>query len=191
MAGFALNHPKLRVTLMLEDRETDIVSEGIDLAVRIAYPNDASLVSRAVAPVPTYFCASPKYLARRGAPLLSPRDLLQHECLHYNVISEREEWTFDGTAGDETIAVNGVFCSDNGDVLAEAAIQGLGITVLSDFLVEEPLTDRRLVRILEGRGRKPLTLAVLSPSRQHVPAKTRLIIDCIVQEYQRYHPTAN
>ena len=87
---FALMHPKLRVTLRLEDRATDIVAEGIDLAVRIAYPSDSSLVARPIASVPRYFCASPAYLARRGAPR-APRDLLQHDCLHYNVISEREE----------------------------------------------------------------------------------------------------
>jgi DNA-binding transcriptional LysR family regulator len=179
---FALMHPKLRVTLRLEDRETDIVAEGIDLAVRIAYPSDSSLVSRPIASVPRYFCASPGYLARRGTPQ-APRDLLRHDCLHYNVISEREEWTFGGTEGDETIAMKGVFCSNNGEVLAEAAIQGLGITLLPDFIVEDALAEGRLVRVLEGRERVPLTLSVLYPSRQHVPAKTRLFIDYMVEQF--------
>ena len=184
VARFALTHPKLRVTLRLEDRETDIVSEGIDLAIRIAYPSDSSLVSRPIASVPRYFCASPGYLARRGTPR-APSDLLQHDCLHYNVISEREEWTFRGTQGDETIVIKGVFCSNNGEVLAEAAMQGLGITLLPDFIVADALADGRLVRILEGRERSPLTLSVLYPSRQHVPAKTRLFIDHMVEHFAR------
>ena len=184
VARFALTHPKLRVTLRLEDRETDIVSEGIDLAIRIAYPSDSSLVSRPIASVPRYFCASPGYLARRGTPR-APSDLLQHDCLHYNVISEREEWTFRGTQGDETIVIRGVFCSNNGEVLAEAAMQGLGITLLPDFIVADALADGRLVRILEGRERSPLTLSVLYPSRQHVPAKTRLFIDHMVEHFAR------
>jgi DNA-binding transcriptional LysR family regulator len=179
---FALMHPKLRVTLRLEDRATDIVAEGIDLAVRIAYPSDSSLVARPIASVPRYFCASPAYLARRGTPR-APRDLLQHDCLHYNVISEREEWTFGGTEGDETIVLKAVFCSNNGDVLAEAALQGLGIALLPDFIVADALADGRLVRILEGRERSPLTLSVLYPSRQHVPAKTRLFIDHMVSQF--------
>ena len=181
VARFALEHPKLRVSLRLEDRETDIVAEGIDLAVRIAYPSDSSLVSRPIASVPRYFCASPGYLARRGTPR-APRDLLRHDCLHYNVISEREEWTFGGTEGDESIVMKGVFCSNNGEVLAEAALQGLGITLLPDFIVEDALADGRLVRVLEGRERGPLTLSVLYPSRQHVPAKTRLFIDHMVEQ---------
>ncbi len=181
VARFALMHPKLHVTLLLDDRKTDIVSEGIDLAIRIAYPYDSSLVARAIAPVPRYFCASPNYLARRGTPQ-SPRDLLQHDCLHYNVISEREEWTFGGAGGDEKIVIKGVFCSNNGDVLAEAAMQGLGVTLLPDFILEDALAEGRLVRILEGRERSPLTLSVLYPSRQHVPAKTRLFIDYIAEQ---------
>jgi DNA-binding transcriptional LysR family regulator len=182
VARFALKHPMLRITMRLEDRETDIVSEGLDLAIRIAYPSDSSLVARPIRAVPRYFCASPEYLARRGTPQ-TPRDLLQHDCLHYSVITEREEWTFGGAEGDETIAIKGVFCSNNGEVLAEAAMQGLGITLLPDFIVEEALADGRLVHILENRQRSPLTLSVLYPSRQHVPAKTRLFIDYMVEQF--------
>ena len=182
VARFALTHPKLRITLRLEDQETDIVNEGIDLAVRIAYPSDSSLVARPIASIPRHICASPQYLARRGTPR-SPRDLLQYDCLHYNVISEREEWTFAGTEGDETIVIKAVFSSNNGEVLAEAAVQGLGITLLPDFIIEEALADGRLIRILEGWERSPLTLSVMYPSRRHVPAKTRLFIDYMVEQF--------
>ena len=78
--------------------------------------------------------------------------------------------------------MNGVFWSNNGEVLAEAALQGLGITLLPHFIVEDALADGRLVRVLEGRERGPLTLFVLYPSRQHVPAKTRLFIDHMVEQ---------
>ncbi len=183
VAGFALTYPKLRVTLTLDDQETDIVNEGIDLAVRIAYPSDSSLVARPIAAVPRYFCASPDYLERRGIPR-SPTDLLQHDCLHYNVISEREEWTLGGAGGDETIAIKGRFCSNNGDVLAEAAMQGLGITLLPEFIIGDALADGRLVRVLEGRERSPLTLSVLYPSRHYVPAKTRLFIEHMVEQFK-------
>ena len=104
-------------------------------------------------------------------------------CLHYNIISEREEWTFGGKQGDETIVIKAVFCSNNGEVLAEAAMQGLGFTLLPDFIIEEALADGRLVRVPEGCERAPLTLSVLYPSRQHVPAKTRLFIDHMVEQF--------
>jgi DNA-binding transcriptional LysR family regulator len=108
---------------------------------------------------------------------------LQHDCLHYNLISEREEWTFVGEDGEHTLAVRGSFCSNNGDVLAQAAMQGLGITLLPDFIVEEGLADGRLVKLLEEHERAPLTLFALYPSRQHVPAKTRSFLEYLLEHF--------
>lgn len=180
---FALAHPKLSISLILEDRETDIVGEGFDLALRIAYPSDSSFVSRPITTIPRYLVASPDYIARRGKPN-SPEDLLQHDCLHYSVISEREEWSFGGSNREESILIKGSYCANNGDVLAEAAIQGLGITLLPDFIIDEALAEGRLVRVLEDWERAPLTLSVLYPSRRHVPAKTRLLIEYLITNLQ-------
>jgi DNA-binding transcriptional LysR family regulator len=138
------------------------------------------MVARAMGPVARYACASPEYLERRGYPE-SPEDLLNHDCLHYNLISEREEWTFLGGEGEQTLAIKGSFCSNNGDVLAEAAAQGLGITLLPDFIVEAHLAEGRLIRVLEDYERAPLTLFALYPSRQHVPAKTRRFLEYLLE----------
>ncbi len=181
VARFAGSYRKLRISLILEDRETDLIDEAADLAIRIGYPADSSLIARAIAPVPRYACASPGYLERRGCPQ-SPDELLHHDCLHYNLIPEREEWTFLGEDGEQTIAIRGSFCSNNGDVLAEAAMQGLGIALLPDFIVEEGLADGRLVRVLEDYERAPLTLYALYPSRRHLPAKTRSFLDYLQEE---------
>jgi DNA-binding transcriptional LysR family regulator len=182
VARFAALHRKLRISLILEDRETDLIDEAADLAIRIGYPADSSMIARAIAPVPRHACASPEYLARRGRPE-SPEDLLQHDCLHYNLISEREEWTFLDDEGEQTLAIKGSFCSNNGDVLAEAAIQGLGITLLPDFIVEDALADGRLVKVLDAFERTPLTLFALYPSRRHLPAKTRLFLDYLMASF--------
>lgn len=182
VARFAALHRKLRISLILEDRETDLIDEAADLAIRIGYPADSSMVARAIAPVPRHACASPDYLERRGYPQ-SPEDLLHHDCLHYNLISEREEWTFGGDDGEQTLAVKGSFCSNNGDVLAQAAMQGLGIALLPNFIVEEGLADGRLVKVLEQHERAPLTLFALYPSRQHVPAKTRSFLEYLLDHF--------
>lgn len=180
VARFAKLHPKLRISLILEDRETDLIDAAADLAIRIGYPADSSMIARAIAPVPRHVCASPEYLERRGHPE-SPEDLLHHDCLHYSLISEREEWTFLGDDGEQTLAIKGSFCSNNGDVLSEAAIQGLGITLLPSFIVEEGLADGRLVRLLEDYERASLTLFALYPSRRHVPAKTRRFLEFLLE----------
>ena len=181
VARFAARHGQLRVSLILDDRETDLIDEAADLAIRIGYPADSSLIARAIAPVPRHACASPGYLERRGRPE-SPEDLLHHDCLHYNLIPEREEWTFLGEEGEQTLAIKGSFCSNNGDVLAEAAMQGLGITLLPNFIVEEGLADGRLVKVLEEYERAPLTLYALYPSRRHLPVKTRSFLEYLQEE---------
>lgn len=178
LGEFARRHPQLRLSLKLEDRETDIVGEGFDLALRISYPSDSSLIARPIAAVPRWFCAAPDYLARRGTPQ-APADLLHHDCLHYNLISEREEWTFGGPMGEEVVETRGVFCSNNGEALREAAIAGLGIAHLPDFVVADAVADGRLLRVLVDRERAPLTLSALYPSRHFVPAKTRLFIQYV------------
>lgn len=182
VARFAALHRKLRISLILEDRETDLIDEAAHLAIRIGYPADSSMVARAIAPIPRHACASPDYLELRGCPQ-SPEDLLHHDCLHYNLISEREEWTFVGDDGDQTLAVKGSFCSNNGDVLAEAAMQGLGIALLPDFIVAGGLAAGRLVKVLEQHQRAPLTLFALYPSRQHLPAKTRSFLEFLLDQF--------
>lgn len=179
---FAAEHPALRITLKLEDQQTDIVAQGFDVALRIAYPSDASYVARPISSIARYFCASPEYLERRGTPV-APRDLLKHDCLHYNLISEREEWTFRANGGEETLSIRGTFCSNNGDILAEAATQGMGVALLPDFIVAERLSDGRLVRVLERFERDPLTLFALYPSRHFVPMKTRLFVDYLIENF--------
>ena len=182
VARFAKLHSKLRISLILDDRETDLIDEAADLAIRIGYPADSSMVARAIAPVPRYACASPEYLERCGYPE-SPEDLLQHDCLHYNLISEREEWTFRSEDGEQTLAIKGSFCSNNGDVLVEAAKQGLGVALLPNFIVEEGIEEGRLVKVLEDYERAPLTLFALYPSRKHVPAKTRRFLDYLLGQF--------
>jgi DNA-binding transcriptional LysR family regulator len=182
VANFATLHSKLRISLILEDRETDLIDEAADLAIRIGYPTDSSMIARAIATVPRHACASPEYLKRRGYPE-SPEDLLHHDCLHYSLISEREEWTFLGDDGETTLAVKGNFCSNNGDVLAEAAMQGLGITLLPNFIVEQALAQGRLVKVLEAYERTPMTLFALYPSRRHVPAKTRRFLEYLLDHF--------
>ena len=94
-----------------------------------------------------------------------------------NVISECEERTFHDEEDEQTLAIKVVFCSNNGDLLAEAAKQGLGVALPPGFIVEKALQQGRLVAILEQYQRSPMTLFALYTSRHHLPAKTRIFLD--------------
>lgn len=179
IARFADAHPQLQVQLHLDDQTIDIVGQGLDMALRIGYPRDSSLIARPILPVARYVCAAPAYLQKWGAPQ-TPLDLLRHSCLHYDNLSVREEWTLNGPDGPEAVEVQGRLCSNNGEVLCEAAVQGLGIVLLPDFMVEQALAENRLQRILEGFEPPPFTLYALYPSRHFVPTKIRLLLDFLI-----------
>ena len=182
LPGFMKRHPALRVQLQLEDRFTDLVSEGIDVAIRIGTLKDSSLVATRIASIAAVFCASPDYLSRRGEPR-KPEDLSGHDCLHYSLLSTREEWGFpEGQAGKD-IEISGSLSANNGEVLKEAAMQGLGITLLPTFIAEDALQDGRLKEILRRYRPQPFGLYAVRPSRQFTPARVRLLVEYLKAQF--------
>ena len=179
IAQFARAYPAIAVTLDLEDQESDIINEDIDVAVRISHLLDSTLIARPISPIPKYICASPDYIDKMGEPK-SITDLLNHRCLHYSVISEREEWRFNTVKGEQNLSIKPTYCSNNGDVLAEMACEGLGITILPSFLVEDHLSSGKLVRVLENSELTPLTLSLVYPSRRHLSARVKTLVDYLI-----------
>jgi len=181
LPNFMKRHPELKVHLQLEDRFTDLVAEGIDVAIRIGSLKDSTLVATRLASIPMIFCASAEYLASHGEPEI-PEDLSAHECLHYSLLSTRENWTF--STGDDApdVEISGPLSTNNGDVLKEAAIQGLGITGTPTFIVEDALEDGRLKAILTDYNPEPLGLYAVRPSRHFTPARVRALIDYLKEQ---------
>lgn len=175
-AVFAARHPSLQFDLQLDDRFTDIVGEGYDLALRIGRLADSRLVARALVPVHRVVCAAPSYLDVHGRPE-RPADLAGHACLHYSHLTLREEWTLTGDGEPEAVDVTGPVRSNNGEVLREAALAGLGIVLLPGFIVEEDLRTGRLERVLAAFRPTPFTLYGVYPSREYVPRKVHLFLD--------------
>ena len=183
LADFMAQYPLLRVVLILDDSYRDLVSEGLDLAVRIGELKDSSLVARRLANVHRYLCASPDYLLQQGEPL-HPQELTKHACLHYNNLVLREEWNLMGPNGPEVVSVSGPLSANNGDVLREAAIRGQGITVLPDFLVEKQLASGSLVRILKEYEPPDYGLYAVWPTGGFMPTKTRLLVDFLLERFK-------
>jgi DNA-binding transcriptional LysR family regulator len=181
VTAFCTAHSGLRVQLNLEDRLIDLIEAGVDVALRIGHLADSSMIARPIGEIPRYICVSPAYLDRHGKPE-HPEDLLEHACLHYNNIGVRDEWQFSHSGDVTSLAVQGPFCSNNGDVLCQAAEQGLGVVMLPSFIVQDALAEGRLARILRAYEPPAFTLNALYPSREYVPAKTRLFLDYLVEQ---------
>src|SRR5882724_3487470 len=136
LAELARRYPLLHVRASYTDRFVDLVGEGFDCAVRMGYLSDSNLIARRVGPIHGRLVASPDYIKERGAPD-TPDELLLHQAL----MQGTEAWQF--VDGDKTITIHpqGRFKADNGVALAAAAVAGLGIAALPDFLTEKYLAS--------------------------------------------------
>jgi len=176
LAGFRSRYPEVKLDLTLTDRLSDIVEEGYDLAIRITRQPGLALIARKLTETRLLLCAAPGYLERRGTPSL-PADLLAHECLSYTYWSDGETWRLSGPDGDVSIPVHGSLRANNGDLLLQAARDGLGIVLQPDFLVASDLASGRLVEVLPDHNMASMGIYAVYASRSHLAPKVRTFID--------------
>jgi len=177
LTAFTQQHPQVEITLVVEDRLTDLVAEQIDVAIRVAHMEDSTLVARKLTPNPRVLVAAPAYLARAGTPK-TPADLAQHNCLLYiSGTTVRDEWTFRKGAATTPIRASGNIKMNDGMALAASACAGAGITVLDRLLVEPELASGVLVELLPDYrlGAGPPVYAVY-PARKWLPLKTKAFV---------------
>lgn len=178
LAELAKRHPLIQVHTSYSDRFVDIVAEGFDAAVRVGYLADLNLIARRVGPIFGKLVASPDYIKANGAPE-TPDELLTHEAL----MQGTETWHFINS--DKTIGVNprGRFKADNGTALAAAAVAGLGIAHLPDFLTDQHLASGALVPVMTWF---PLTeggIFVVRPPGAHPARKVRVLTELLIEAF--------
>jgi len=174
IAEFIQQYPDLTVQLTLDDRFVDPIEEGYDLNIRIAEPKESpSLINQPLTPVRRVLCASPAYLKQRGIPN-HPSELRQHSCLHYGYLATGNQWKLIGADEEYLILVKGAFCSNNGDALCDAAIQGLGIALLPTFIAGHALREGQLHMVLPDYSPPPIHACILYPVNRHLSAKVTL-----------------
>lgn len=183
LADFLVQYPALQVQLTLNDRFIDPIEEGFDVTVRIAKPpENASLIVHPLAPAQRLLCAAPNYLEIHGTPV-HPSELHRYSCLHYGQLAAEDQWTLIGADGEHTVSVNGVLCSNNGEVLKDAAVRGLGITLLPKFIVGKELQQGTLQAVLPDYHPPELYIYVLYPVNRHLSTKIRLLVDFLQERF--------
>jgi DNA-binding transcriptional LysR family regulator len=183
LAEFKARYPALTVEAVLADRKVDILAEGFDLAVRIGELQDSTLIARRIATVDRTVCASPSYLRQRGTPQ-TPAELSAHDCLLYAYHAVPSIWRLVGPSEEISVEVSGRMVSNHGEMLVEAAAQGLGLVFVPLFLTAPALRAGRLVRVLPD-WRFPLPISAVYPNARHVPAKVRLFVDFLVTRFDQ------
>jgi DNA-binding transcriptional LysR family regulator len=176
LADFMAANPNLEVELDLSDRFVDLVDGGFDLAIRIGVLRESSLIAARICATGGGVCASPAWLAEHGTPN-DPAELSGHHCLRYSYASTSSV-TFTRGVQERTVKLAGRLLANNGEVLIDAAVAGLGVTLAPDFLLAEPLRDGRLVSILEDWTlRVGGAVWAVYPHRRHLSARVRLFVD--------------
>ena len=182
-------HPGLEISVSLSDQVGDLLSEQIDVSVRLGSTVvSEDIVSKRVGAFQRWVVASPEYLARAGTPLTLD-DLEQHDCIQFELPSSGRPitWLFneDGKAR-EMLTSGGYLCSD--DVLAGVTLakHGAGLFQTYRFIVERELAEGSLVEVLQpfsGRSR-PFTL--LYPHSRHMPLRLRAFVNFIMDKKQAW-----
>ncbi|MBB3825387.1 LysR family transcriptional regulator [Xanthomonas arboricola] len=178
LAELASRHPALQVHACYSDRFIDIVAEGFDCAIRLGYLADSNLVARRVAPMRGSLVATPDYLRRHGEPD-TPAALLTHEAL----LQGTESWRL--MDGDKMVTLHprGRFKADNGTAIASAALAGLGIAALPDFLIADHLASGALVRVMTRYPPPEAGLYVVRAPAAHPARKIRVLTDLLMERF--------
>jgi DNA-binding transcriptional LysR family regulator len=184
---FLALHPNVKLSVDLNDETLDLVRSGFDLAIRIGELDDSSLVARKLAINRRVLCAAPKYLRQHGVPK-TPADLEQHECLILvGRQGRRDVWRLTDRKKEEVaVRVNGRIDSNQGELLRDAAVGGLGISMHSTWHVCEDLRAGRLEVVLPNYPIADTGIYAVTPQRRLVPPRVQAFIDFLAS---RFHKT--
>jgi DNA-binding transcriptional LysR family regulator len=172
--GFLQRYPELHVEFVLSDSTTDIIGEGIDLAIRIGQLPDSSLVSRKIDSVRLILAASPGFLERHGTPT-QPTDLTEMPCLVDTVPAHGKYWPI-----GKKVRVNSVIEANNGEMIRDLSLQGLGISYLPDFFVDDDLKSGKLVQVLPEFEPDEVGVYAVFPPRRQISPNARAFVDWLI-----------
>jgi DNA-binding transcriptional LysR family regulator len=177
--------PALKLELLLTDAVVDLVSERVDLAIRLGAKLDTSLIGVKLFDTRYRVCVSPAYLARER-PLHAPQDLSRHKCILFTQPEFRSRWLFRDTAGAVSeVPIEGELIISNALAIRQCALAGLGPTLLANWLIDDDIAQGRLVDPfpdyhVAATGFESAAW-LLYPSRAYLPNKVRAMIDFLKQ----------
>ena len=173
---FMAKHPLVQVDLSFEDRYTDLVAQGIDVAVRMGKLADSTLGARFLGMNPWVLVASPKYLKKHGTPK-RPADLSGHNALIYSSVQGDDVWRlFTGKGEPVTVPVTGRLRSNNLSAVLAAARGGLGIAALPRYVAGDSLAAGQVVEVLRDHVLPEQEIHAVFPSPKLVPGKVQAFV---------------
>ncbi len=178
---FLNQHPEISIDIDLEDQVVNLAESQIDLAIRITSNPDPSLIGKPIAICRSLLVASPSYLAETPA-IQTPQDLATHKCLGYRNF-ERHVWHLNNNGMVESIDITSRLTANEATTLLQASLNGMGVALQPDYLVNQYLKTGELVHVLPDWAPNDLTVYALYSSRQYLPSSVREVINYLSQYF--------
>lgn len=180
VAAYMSANPRVTIKAMFFDRISNLLDEGLDVALRIGSLKDSSLFAVAVGNVRRVVCASPDYLAKHGTPSI-PAELKNHEVVLATTVDASSSWRFNTSQGKELIRVSPRLHCNQVGAAVQAAVNGCGIARLMSYQVGEEIKKGRLIRILQPYESEPIPVSLVYLSGRKANAKVRSFVDFAVE----------
>jgi DNA-binding transcriptional LysR family regulator len=185
MERFLAAHPNVSLELRLSDQRIDLVAEGFDLAIRTGSLPDSSLVARRLGDVEHRICANAEYLEGRPA-VRKPADLRAHDCLGFH--GSTATWNFERKGERIAVPVTGRYTVSSLPLIRRAALAGLGIAHLPQFVAEDDLAAGRLVRLLPEWSADRGAVHLVYPSSRNLSPRVRALVDLLAATFAEDRP---
>lgn len=173
---FLARHPDLEIDVILDDRVIDLISEGIDLSLRMGDLPDSNAVARRIATGGRSVVATPAYLARAGTPHV-PADLAGHEAIIFSQLSN--SWVFRRGGTEASVSIRSRLRVSAAEGIRAAVLADLGLAVASDWMFGPELASGAVHRVLEDWALPPIDLWALFPTGRLASAKARAFADFV------------
>lgn len=174
--------PELEADVTFSDDYCDLVSDGIDVAIRIGGPADSSLIRQVLAPHRFITCATPAYFQQHGIPR-SIAELQNHKVIVFTYANASVPWRYQVEGEMRDIAVQGSLKLNNTEAIRDAALNNRGIVQLGEFLVGEDIKQGRLTPVLQELSREEMPITAVYPTRRHVSPKVRKFVEMLRKEW--------
>lgn len=142
-------YPKVTIEIDTDNQMVDLYRDEVDLAIRIGQPADSRLKLRKLVTNRMVVCASPAYLNKHGVPK-QPQDLQAYNCLTINNHRQINQWHFRRNNEYQKVQVNGNIIATGGTPLLEAAVQDLGVLLISEWFIKKELENGDLKLVMEN-----------------------------------------
>jgi len=182
--AFLAAYSEVNVRVVLADHVIDLVENHIDVAVRIGHLPDSGLVAARIGDIHWVICASPAYLAKRGAPV-TPDDLDAHDCIGFEGLQRVRTWPFGRGAEVKTVSIRPRFAANTADAVIEAAIAGVGVARLTSYQAARAIRDGKLVSLLRGYAPQSIPVHLVHTAPPLLPLKMRAFLDFAAPRLKR------